>query len=297
MLAYLAALCIAFQGHLWRAREDTGVTVDRDHPPISELVSLSGRSAVITGGATGLGLAICRRIAEAGAQVLIADVDTEAARKSAVALAASGHQATSTHCDVTNEASVTGMVRTAVDKMGGIDILVNNAGVYPRIPLTETTADDFDRVLAVNLKGAFLCSREASRCMIEQRKGGCIINLGSIDSLHPSSSGMAAYDSSKGGILMLTRSMARELGEYGIRVNAIAPGAIKTRAIATHTAASPDEGTREQLRELKAFMTRMALGRMGDPDEVGRVALFLASDLASYVTGTLAVVDGGYLVS
>jgi NAD(P)-dependent dehydrogenase (short-subunit alcohol dehydrogenase family) len=130
--------------------------------------------------------------------------------------------------------------------------------------------------------------------MISKLKGGCIINIASIEALHPSSPGMSAYDASKGGVLMLTKSLARELGKYDIRVNAIAPGAIKTRGVLSQT--SP-LGGRSQLRELKAFLSRIVLGRMGDVDDIARVALFLASGLADYVTGDLIVVDGGYLVS
>jgi len=273
------------------------MTPREGYQPISELVSLAGKRAIVTGGATGIGFAISYRFAESGATVGIADTDAEAGHKSVVDLAEAGYEAIYIVCDVSQEGAVRGMVSAAMEKMGGIDILVNNAGVYPRIMLTEMTAEDFDGVIAVNLKGAFLCSREVSARMIEQRHGGCIINIGSIDSLHPSSTGLTAYDASKGGILMLTRSMARELGQHNIRVNAIAPGGIMTRAIVSQTTQSSKEETRAQLKELKAFMARTALGRMGEADEVGRVALFLASDLASYMTGSLVVADGGYLIS
>jgi len=272
------------------------MTDQRRHPPISELVSLTSRRAIVTGGATGLGLAICRRFAEAGADVLIVDIDGTRAEEAVAELKDAGCRAASVQCDVTEEEAVRDMANTAMAAMGGIDILVNNAGIYPRMPLVEMAAADFEKVLAVNLKGTFLCSREASIRMIEQGRGGCIINIGSIDSIHPSSSGMAAYDASKGGVLMLTRSLARELGRHDIRVNVIAPGGMRTEAIASHLGRSSREETRAQLKELKEFMRRMALGRMGDADEIGRVALFLASDLASYVTGSLVVADGGYLV-
>lgn len=132
--------------------------------------------------------------------------------------------------------------------------------------------------------------------MIEQGRGGGIINLGSIDSLHPSAAEMSAYDASKGDVLMLTKSLARELGKHDIRVNAIAPGGIVTQAIKSHMRGTSQEA-RAELKELKTFMSRMALGHMGRPDDIARVALFLASDLAGYMTGTMVVVDGGYLVS
>jgi len=195
---------------------------------------------------------------------------------------------------VSREEEVQDMVDFTVKEIGGIDILVNNAGIYPFMPLTQMTGDDFTQVISVNLKGAFLCSREVSRRMIAQKQGGCIINIASIDSVHPSSKELTAYDASKGGVLSLTKSMALELGQHDIRVNAIAPGGILTESMLSHVTGS---STAQGKSELKAFMARMALGRMGDADDVGRVALFLASDLASYMTGSLVVADGGYLIS
>ncbi len=258
--------------------------------PLAELISLAGRRALVTGGAQGIGRAISHRLAEAGASVLIADIDAEAAQKASEELQAAGLRVDFVRADIADEESVKGMASVAVERIGGLDILVNNAGIFPRLPLVDTRTEDFARVMAVNLTGAFLCSREASRRMIEQGTGGCIINIASIDSLHPSSAELTAYDASKGGVLMLTKGMARELGQHGIRVNAIAPGGILTG------------GTIAQMggqgrASLKGFMSRMALGRMGEPDDVARVALFLASDLASYMTGSLIVVDGGYLIS
>jgi len=265
--------------------------------PLSELIKLDERTAVVTGGATGIGFAISCRLAEAGATILIADIDTEAAQKASEELKSCGYKTYFTQCDISREEEVSSMVNTAEEQIGSIDILVNNAGIYPRIPLKQMTGESFERVMSVNLKGTFLCSRYASEKMIEQRRGGCIINIASIEAVHPSSTGMSAYDASKGGVLMLTKSMARELGPQGIRVNAIAPGGIMTRGVLSHVQTPSKEQEKAQLRELKAFMARMVLGRMGDADDVARVALFLASDLASYITGDLIIVDGGYLIS
>jgi NAD(P)-dependent dehydrogenase (short-subunit alcohol dehydrogenase family) len=266
----------------------------QENTPIKELISLDGKGAIVTGGATGIGLAISQRLAEAGATVLIADINAEEAEKATVEIRSQGYKADYVKCDVTSEKDVQHMIAEAVRKLVNIDILVNNAGVYPRKPLTEMTGNDFERVISVNLTGAFLCSKYAAQEMIAKQRGGCIINIASIEAVHPSSTGMSAYDASKGGVLMLTKSMARELGRHDIRVNAIAPGAIKTKGILSHTGTSSN---RSQLKELKSFLSRMALGRMGDVDEIARAALFLASDLASYITGDLIVVDGGYLVS
>lgn len=273
------------------------MSLSNKRAPIGQLVDLTGKTAIVTGGAMGIGLAISHRIAEAGAAVLIADTNAEEAQNATKELKSHGYKAMFTQCDVSREPEVRDMVDTAIREMGGIDILVNNAGIYPRKPLEQMTGEDFERVISVNLSGTFLCSRYASQKMIEQRRGGCIINIASIEAVHPSSTGMSAYDASKGAVLMLTKSLARELGPHSIRVNAIAPGAIKTRAVLSHIGTSSKEQEKAQLKELKAFMARMALGRMGDADDVARVALFLASDLAGYVTGDLIVVDGGYLVS
>jgi NAD(P)-dependent dehydrogenase (short-subunit alcohol dehydrogenase family) len=265
-----------------------------DYVPLQELISLAGRGAIVTGGAVGIGLAITRRLAEAGAAVLIADSNAGAAANASDGLNSLGYNTKFIECDVTKEDDIKSMVARATGVLGGIDILVNNAGVYPRTPLEETTGRDFERVLSVNLTGTFLCSRHAVPEMIKQQRGGSIINIASIEAVHPSATGMSAYDASKGGVLMLTKSMARELGPHGIRVNAIAPGGIKTRGVLSQTHPSPD---RSQLKELKSFISRIALDRMGDADDIARVALFLASDLSGYVTGDLIVADGGYLVS
>jgi NAD(P)-dependent dehydrogenase (short-subunit alcohol dehydrogenase family) len=262
--------------------------------PLDDLISLTGKVAIVTGGATGIGFAISYRLAEAGAAIAIVDTNSERAQQARQELINCGFQSIFLQCDVSNESEVQDMVSAAVGELGGIDILVNNAGIYPRVLMAEMSGEDFEQVMAVNLKGAFLCSREVSRQMIRQRRGGCIINIASIDAVHPSSKGLSAYDASKGGVLSLTKSMALELGQHDIRVNAIAPGGIMTESMVSNVTGS---STAQGKAELKAFMARMALGRMGDADDVGRVALFLASDLASYMTGSLVVVDGGYLIS
>lgn len=264
------------------------------YTPSKDLINLSSKSAIVTGGAAGIGLAISHRLAEAGATVIIADKNLEGAQKAAQELAGYGYQAIPLQCDVSSEEEVCQMVAKVVVETGSIDILVNNAGIYPRVPLAEVTGDNFDQVLAVNLKGTFLCCREVSQKMIEQRKGGCIINITSIDSIHPSSRGLAAYDSSKGGVLTLTKSLALELGQHDIRVNAVAPGAIVTEGVLSRLGES---STKQDRAELKALMSRIALGRMGRPDDISRVVLFLASDLSGYMTGSLVVADGGYLIS
>jgi 2-deoxy-D-gluconate 3-dehydrogenase len=258
--------------------------------PIAELVSLKGKTAVVTGGGTGIGLGICRRLAEAGAGVVIADINAAAGEKAREEL---GAPARFIRCDVTREEDVKDMIAGATGKDGGIDILVNNAGVYPRMPLEDVTAADFERVIAVNLTGTFLCSRYAAAGMVDKQAGGSIINIASIEAIHPASTGMSAYGASKGGVLTLTKNLAKELGPHGIRVNAVAPGGIKTPGVLARLDGSRN---RAQITEFKSFLSRIALDRLGDADDVARVALFLASELSGYVTGALIAVDGGYLI-
>jgi len=264
--------------------------------PVSQLVSLAGKSAIVTGGAAGLGFAITARLAEAGAAVLIADSDIARARLVAEELKTHNFTVSAFKCDVSREDDVRSLAEKAATELESIDILVNNAGIYPRKALSEMTAPDFEHVIAVNLTGTFLCSRFIAEKMIAQKREGCIINIASVEALHPGAGGMTAYDASKGGVLSLTKSLAKELGSHGIRVNAILPGAILTDAVRAHFSSEDKASANAQFKELKAFMRRMVLGRLGDPDDIARVALFLASELSSYITGTMIVVDGGYLI-
>ncbi len=266
---------------------------DNKYLPIHELISLAAKKAVVTGGAMGIGYAIAYRLAEAGATVAIADLNEEKGQKAAQDLTGYGFKAFFLRCDVSQEEDVKKTINAAINAMEGLDILVNNAGIFPFTPLLQLTAADIEKIFAVNVKGILYMTQEVSRWMIDHKQGGCIINLASIDSLHPSHKGLPVYDASKGAVLTLTKSLARDLGSSGIRVNAIAPGGIMTEGAVSQSRSS-GETSRTGLRE---FMSRLPLGRMGVADDIGRVALFLASDLSSYMTGSLIVVDGGYLLS
>ena len=171
-------------------------------------------------------------------------------------------------------------------------MLVNNAGVFPISPAEATTEQIWDRVLDINLKGAFFFAQAAAEAMVKGGHGGAIVNIASIDAMHPSGA-LAHYDASKGGLLMLTRSLALELAPKKIRVNAVCPGAIHTPGadVALSAMGGGDTG-----RAKAAFAKRIPLGRMGDPDDIARAVLFLATDASSYMTGSTLVVDGGYLV-
>lgn len=264
-------------------------------PSIARLFDLTGKVALVTGAAMGIGEAIASRLAEAGAAVMIADVNAEAAHATAARLTARGYKAAATRADVSQVADARAMVATTVATFKQLDILVNNAGVFPFSPALQMTEQQWDRVLDINLKGAFFVAQAAAAQMVEAGHGGHIVNIASIDALHPTGF-LAHYDSSKGGVVMMTKALAKELGPHGVSVNAIAPGSVATPGAAASAAVvSGDQRPGEDMTA--AFMARIPLGRMGEPDDIARVALFLASDAAAYMTGALVVVDGGYLLS
>lgn len=262
---------------------------------ISKLLDLSGKVAIVTGGALGIGFGIARRLAEAGAGVVIADLKLEEAEKSAKELVDSGFRAKAIACDVSNEEDIKNLVSQTTLSFNSIDILVNNAGIYPNIPVSKMTLSDFEKVLSVNLKGVFLCTKYVSDQMIKQGTGGRIINITSIDALHPSMIGLAHYDASKHGVWGFTKNVALELAPEKIWVNAIAPGGILTEGVKESQKGAPAGVDMEKV--LEAFLNKIPMHRMGEPDDIGKVALFLASDMSSYMTGSQVVVDGGVLLS
>jgi 2-deoxy-D-gluconate 3-dehydrogenase len=259
--------------------------------------TLEGKSAVITGGAMGIGFGIAKRFIEAGANVLLVDVDAKAVDSAAKRLDEGPGRAAALQADIADDGAPTKIVSRCVETFGGLDVLVNNAGIFPQVPALEMSPEMFDRVLRINLRGLVFLSKEAGLRMVGQGRGGKIINIGSIDSLHPSMVGLAAYDASKGGVLMFTRSFALEMAPHGVNVNAILPG-----AIATEGTSRPLAGSGMTEAQMKAFLdnfvkTKIPLRRMGKPDDIGKVAVFLASSAGDYVTGADIVVDGGTLVA
>lgn len=264
-------------------------------PTITELFNLTGKAALVTGGATGIGQAICKRLAEAGASVMVADINVEAAKQTVDEINACECSSQSCEADASSASHAIQAVQDTVEAFGSIDILVNNAGIYPASPFMETTKELWDRVIGLNLSGPFLFSQAAAQAMISAGKGGRIINMASVDGIRPTGY-MAHYNSSKGGVIMLTKALALELAPHQIMVNAVAPGGILTAGTVT----TGEEMTRITGKSLEEFATqmgsRMPMGRMGEPDEVARVVLFLCSQAASYITGETIVVDGGYLL-
>ncbi len=265
--------------------------------PVNKLLDLGGKTAIVTGGALGIGYGITYRLAEAGANVVIANRTEEEAIKVVTELMAKGWHAKAVKTDVAIESDVQNMVTETVKAFGTVDILVNNAGIYPSIPVHQMTLADFDKVLTVNLKGVFLTTKYVSEQMIKQSKGGKIINITSVDALHPSSVGLAHYDASKHGVWGFTKNVALELAPHKIWVNAIAPGGISTPGVQKMQSAIPAPQGVDMNKMLETFMAKIPMHRMGEPDDIGKVALFLASDMSSYMTGSQIVVDGGVLLS
>ncbi len=256
------------------------------HAPFARSFDLHGKIAIVTGGAFGIGAACATRLAELGARVAIFDTDEAHAEATAREIRAEGDVAQRISCNLGDVASIESAIGSTIDAFGRIDIVVNNAGIFPMTPALELTERAWDRVLEVNLKGAFFCSQLAARRMVKQGDGGAIVNIASIDAFHPSGA-LAHYDASKGGLVMLTRSLAKELAPHRIRVNAIAPGAIETPGA---SGALQDPAVRN------AFVSRIPLARMGAPDDIARGVVYLASEASDYVTGSTLVIDGGYLV-
>lgn len=264
---------------------------------LDRLLDLSGKVAIVTGGAIGIGWGISYRLAEAGATVVIANRTEEEGIAAADKLVKAGFKAIAIQTDVSDERSVKNLVDTVVKKYKRINILVNNAGIYPIIPLLKMTLADFDKVLDVNLKGTFLCTKHVADQMILQKAGGRIINITSVDALHPSSVGLAHYDASKHGVWGFTKNIALELATHKIWVNAIAPGGIDTPGVRAFMGAVPVPGGVNPQQMLKGFLANIPMARFGDPDDIGKAALFLASEMSSYMTGSQIVVDGGVLLN
>jgi len=263
--------------------------------PVAQLLDFSGKAAIVTGGARGIGRAIACRLAEAGAAVMITDLDGEAATQTVQDIQAGGGKALATTADVSTLHDAKGVVAAAVEAFGRLDILVNNAGVYPPAPVMYLTEEVWDRVLNINLKGLFFYSQAAADEMIRAGRGGKIVNVASLEALHPTPA-LSAYDVSKGGVLMATKSLALELAAHNILVNAVAPGIIRTGGLEDLLSTLiPLNQTFEEKSEL--FKPRVALGRIGEPDDVAKVVLFLASAAADYITGEMIVIDGGYLLT
>jgi len=246
-------------------------------------MKLEGKVAIVTGGGQGIGRAIAFALAEQGANVVIADINIEAANTATDEIKGAGYKAVAIKVDISRSEEVNQLVNKTLDMFHGIDILVNNAGVSEPTPTIELTEEGWDRVININLKGPFLCSQAVGKHMIE-RKQGKIINIASVVSqlAHPT---QAAYCASKAGLVLLTKVMAAEWGKYSINVNSISPGAVETPRMQKFRKEAPSF--------LKGRIEATPLGRFIEPREIGNAVLFLASSDSDAITGANIVIDGG----
>ncbi|MDO8436225.1 MAG: 3-oxoacyl-ACP reductase family protein [bacterium] len=251
------------------------------------MLELKNKVAIITGARRGMGKADALLLAKAGAKVVVSDISEEECQQVVDEIKNSGGEAMAIKCDVSEKEEVDKMIKKTIEEFGRIDILVNNAGICQFKPFLDLTEEEWDRTININLKGYFLCGQAVAKEMAKQ-KSGVIINIASI-AMGQVGVGFPAithYCASKGGIVAMTEAMALELAPYNIRVNAIAPGAIDTPMAAS---------VKDDPKVLEGTLNRVPLRRMGKPEEIASAVLFLASDASSYMTGSVVVVDGGWL--
>ncbi len=245
-----------------------------------------GKVAIVTGAGRGMGRAVASRFGREGARVVVAEVNSEHGEEVASEIRSAGGDATAVQLDVSKPADVRRLFAAAVKRYGAVDIVVNNAGIAVARPLVDYTEEDWDRQMGVNVKGVFFCCQEAARVMIPRRQGK-IVNFASTSAFVSSSKPEVAYDTSKGAVRQLTVSVAAELAPHSINVNAVAPGTTATEM--TRSTLATEEGLAWQL-------ARIPMGRVGRPDDIASVVLFLCSPEASYITGHTLVADGGWLL-
>ena len=252
-------------------------------------MELKNKVAIITGARRGMGRSHALILARAGAKVVVSDISLEDCQKVVKEIEKGKGQALAVKCDVTKKKEVEEMVRKTVEKFGKVDILVNNAGITQFVPFLEMTEEEWDRTLDINLKGYFLCAQAVTKEMVKQ-KSGVIINISSV-AMGQQGIGLptiAHYCASKGGIVGMTEALAVELAPFNIRVNAISPGMIETPMI---------DPLKQDPKTMEAMLARVPMHRVGKPEEVSNLVLFLASNESSYMTGSTVVIDGGWLAT
>lgn len=259
---------------------------------LTQIVNLTGKGAIVTGGSMGIGQGIAFRLAEAGAGVMIAARNQEAANQTVKQIRARGGKAQAIYADTRVVSDASKVAQATVDAFGSLDILVNNAGVFPVSPVLETSEELWDNVLDTNLKGVFFYSQAAARQMIKAGHGGKIINISSIQAFRPIV-GNAVYGASKGGIVSITKGLAQELLPHGIVVTCVAAGGVVTSGIA----ATFSKGSLDDFRAMaQKARTSSPLGAMGEPDDIAKVVIFLASSAGDFMTSSVVLVDNGRLL-
>lgn len=267
------------------------------HSEVSNLLNLKGKNAIVTGGAVGIGHSIVEYLAMAGARVLCVDIkEASEIKYSQKNVASSFGEIKYMQQDISAPDAADKIVETALKAFGDLHILVNNAGIFKYRPADEMTEEMWDRTMNINLKAmVFLCKAFVNH-LKTQEHGGRIINISSVDSIKPTGN-LSHYDSSKGGVNMFTKALAKEVGPYGITVNAIAPGGIETPgANQMFEGEMSEEEIAAMQEQTKQFIQALPLQRMGRPEEMAKLALFLASDASSYMTGSIVIADGGLLL-
>jgi 2-deoxy-D-gluconate 3-dehydrogenase len=264
---------------------------------IEKLFDLTGKVAIVTGGAMGIGKGIAMRLSEAGAKIIIVDIaDKKEAKSILKDISENSGHAHYIQADLSDMKNLKYVVDQTIKVYGDIDILVNNAGVFTYSPVTELTEALWDKTINLNLKAVAFLSKLVVNKMIEKKHGGKIINISSIDSIKPTGN-LSQYDASKGGVRMLTKAFAKEMGKFGINVNDIAPGGINTPGVKKIGGANLTDAQQKAMDEqMEQFVSMLPLQRMGEPKDIGNAALFLASDASNYMTGSTLVVDGGLLI-
>ncbi len=255
-------------------------------------MKLAGKVAIVTGSARGLGAAMARKFASEGASVVVTDILVEQAKRIASDIQKSGGKAVALKTDVTRKAEVQNLVKEAISNFGAVHILVNNAGFMRQAPLVEMTEEDWDDILDGNLKSVFLCIQAVLPHMMEQHYGK-IINMSAVGGIHAINPGRGAFSSAKAGVAQLTRIAASEAGQYGITVNAIAPGTVPH-----HEDKPVPQGRKEVTERMDAiYKSRAVLGHLGEPADIANLALFLASEDSKFITGQVICCDGGLFLN
>ena len=250
-------------------------------------MDLKDKVVIITGARRGMGKSHALVLAKAGAKVVVSDISEEDCQKVVEEIEKNGGESLAVKCDVSKKEEVDSLVKKTIERFGKVDILVNNAGICQFKPFLELTEEEWDRTLNINLKGYFLCAQAAAKEMVKQ-KSGVIVNIASVASgqVGIGFPTLAHYCASKGGIIAMTEVLAVELAPFGIRVNAIAPGMIETPMI---------DPMKKDPKMMEAMLAKVPMQRVGKPEEVSNLVLFLASDQSSYITGSTVIIDGGWL--